>query len=148
VLERTAGRSIDAALACSTATLLLLIPANVLPFLSVRMAGAVRQSVLGSGIVILWQQEAVLLSGLLAAFGLVLPIVRFGTLSLALTMVRSQHRPSWLGPAFRWATVLDLWTMPDVFLLGCAVGYSRVVAFVPVHIGAGGWCFMAPRCCR
>ena len=142
-LERTSGRSIDAALACSTATILLLIPANALPFLQVSMAGATRQSLLASGILVLLRQGWVLLAALLGAFGIVLPIVRFGLLTLALAMVRCGRRPPWLGRLFRWAASLDLWAMPDVFLLGCAVGYSRVVAFLPVHIGAGGWCFIA-----
>jgi paraquat-inducible protein A len=29
--------------------------------------------------------------------------------------------------------------MPDVFLLGFIIGYSRLAPFVPVEIGAGGW---------
>ena len=38
---------------------------------------------------------------------------------------------------------LDLWAMPDVFLIGCAVGYSRVAANLPVRIEWGGVCFVA-----
>lgn len=32
--------------------------------------------------------------------------------------------------------------MPDVFLIGCAIGYSRVEAYVPVRIATGGWCMI------
>jgi paraquat-inducible protein A len=32
--------------------------------------------------------------------------------------------------------------MPDVFLIGCAIGYSRLAPFANVTIGAGGWCFV------
>jgi paraquat-inducible protein A len=57
--------------------------------------------------------------------------------------VLARRRPHWLGRAFRWAIHLDPWSMPDVFLIGLAVGYSRVVATLPVTIGSGGLCFIA-----
>jgi paraquat-inducible protein A len=142
-LERAAGRSVDAALACALATLLLLFPANVLTLMSLSVAGVERNSRLGSGIAVLWSQGWILIAVLLGAFGIVLPVVRFGLLSASLGAVRLGCTPRWLGPAFRWATFLDLWAMPDVFLIGCIVGYSRVAAFVPLRIGAGGWCFVA-----
>jgi paraquat-inducible protein A len=33
--------------------------------------------------------------------------------------------------------------MPDVYLIGAMVGYSRVTARLPVEIGAGGYCLIA-----
>jgi paraquat-inducible protein A len=33
--------------------------------------------------------------------------------------------------------------MPDVFLIGLAIGYSRIVANLPVTFGWGGFCFVA-----
>ena len=142
-LERTAGRSIDAALACAAATLILLFPANLLPFLGVTFAGAAIQSRLGSGVILLWDQGWPVLALLTGAFVILLPFLRFALLTLVLAMIRLERRPPWLGPAFRWATLLDLWAMPDVFLIAAAIGYSRVAAYVPVEIGAGGWCFIA-----
>ena len=44
---------------------------------------------------------------------------------------------------FRWSESLDLWAMPDVFLIGAAVGYSRVAPHMSVSIGPGGWCLIA-----
>ena len=142
-LERTAGRSLVAALACALATGILLFPANLLPLMSVSMAGAERQSVLGSGILTLWDQGWFLLAIPLGLFGIAFPLLRFWTLAIVLGVLRLGYCPTWLGPGFRLATRLDLWAMPDVFLIGCLVGYSRVVAFIPVRIGAGGWCFFA-----
>jgi paraquat-inducible protein A len=56
-LEKTSGRSITAALACSLATFLLLIPANALPLLKVQMFNVQSQDVLGRGIAVLWDQH-------------------------------------------------------------------------------------------
>jgi len=141
-LERTNGRSINAALACASATFVLLFPANLAPLMVVSMLGMTRQSRLGSGVVTLWQHQWVLVALLVAAFAVVLPFVRFGLLSLVLTLLQLGHRPRWLGGAFRWSLHLDQWAMPDVFLLGGVVGYSRIAAAMPVKIGWGGICLI------
>jgi paraquat-inducible protein A len=38
---------------------------------------------------------------------------------------------------------LDLWAMPDVFLVGFFIGISRVAQHLTVEIGPGGYCFIA-----
>jgi len=141
-LERTSGRSISAALACASATLLLLFPANLLPFLRVSLLGVSRVSRLGSGVVELWSHQWVLVALLVAAFAIILPFVRYGLLTTVLALVLLEHNARWVGRGFRWALALDSWSMPDVFLLGLAVGYSRIVATLPVTIGWGGFCFI------
>ena len=141
-LERTNGRSINGALACASATFLLLFPANLLPLMHVSMLGMTRESRLGTGVVTLWHHQWVLVALLVAAFAIVLPFVRFGLLSLVLALLQLGHRPHWLGRAFRWSLHLDQWAMPDVFLMGCAVGYSRIAAAMPVKIGWGGICLI------
>ena len=141
-LERTNGRSINGALACASATFVLLFPANLLPIMHVSMVGMTRESRLGTGIVTLWQHQWVIVAILVAAFAVILPFVRFGLLSFVLTLVQLGRRPHWLGRAFRWSLHLDQWAMPDVFLIGCAVGYSRIAAAMPVKIGWGGICLI------
>lgn len=142
-LERTGGRSIQAALACACATLILLLPANLFPFLTVSMLGMTRVSRIGSGVISLWTHQWVLVAVLVATFAVLLPFVRYGLLTTVLALVLARRRPRWLGRAFRWAITLDPWSMPDVFLIGVAVGYSRITANLPVTIGWGGFCFIA-----
>lgn len=145
-LERASHRSISAALACACATFVLLFPANLAPLLHVSMLGATRQSRLGSGVVALWQHQWVIVALLVAAFAVVLPFVRFGLLSLVLALLQLGRRPRWLGRAFRWSLTLDQWAMPDVFLVGSAVGYSRIAVMMPVAIGWGGICLALAAC--
>ena len=143
LLERTSGRSLTAALACSSATLILLVPANALPFLSVSLLDMHRVSRLGSGVVDLWNHQWALVALLVAAFAIVLPFVRYALLSAVLAAVVLGRKPRGLGRVFRWTLELDPWSMLDVFLLGLAVGYSRILATLPVTIGWGGFCFIA-----
>jgi paraquat-inducible protein A len=142
-LERRAGRSVTAAFALSAATLLLLVPGYALPFLTVRMLGRARTSVVGSGVAGLWMQDWVILAVGAALLIIVLPLVRFGLLTATLGAIRFGFRPPWLGPCFRWAHTLDAWAMQDVFLIGSFVGYSRVEARLSIGIDAGGWCILA-----
>ncbi len=144
-LERTSGRSITATLGCSLAAFFLLFPANLLPLLRVGVFGMHNQSRLGSGIFVLWNHEWIILSALIGAFAVILPFVRFGLLSTVLGIIWLGYRPSWIGAGFRWALWLDIWAMPDVFLLGCFVGYFRLVKApaLKVYIGVGGYCFLA-----
>jgi paraquat-inducible protein A len=144
-LEKTSGRSIGAALACSLATLLLLVPVNVLPLLRVDMFGMHSQNVTAVGVAELWGRGWVLLAGLSALFVILFPFLRFGLLSVILAALRFGRRPAWLGAAFRWSLWLDPWAMIDVYLLAGCIGYFRLINIDQAHvtIEPGGACFIA-----
>jgi paraquat-inducible protein A len=138
-LERSTGRGIDTTLALSLATLLMLFPANLMTLFSVSFAGIERGSRLGSGIIAMWAEGWPVMAVILGLQGIVLPFIRFGLLSAVLAALRFGRHGRWTGPAFRWSQTLDAWAMPDVFLIGAAVGYGRVAAKIPLQIGPGGW---------
>jgi hypothetical protein len=117
---------VEAALACTTATFVLLFPANLAPLMTVTMLGASHSSVLASGIVSMWNDGWVILAVLLGMFGIVLPFARFGGLMLVLAAIGFGWRFSGIGAVFRWSLALDAWAMPDVYLVGCIIGYVRV----------------------
>ena len=144
-LEKTSGRSITAALACSGGTFLLLFPTNALPLLRMDLFGMHAGNVIGGGIALLWVHGWVLLAGLSAIMVVVLPFARFGLLSAVLGSLWLGHRPSWLGPAFRWSLWLDPWAMLDVYLLAACVGYYRLSSVHQAHVtvAMGGKCFFA-----
>ncbi len=137
-MEARTGRNLTVAWICSFGTFALLIPANALPVMQVSMLGMTRQSRIFSGVRELWNDQWVIVALLVAVLVIVLPLLRFALLSVVLGLVRTGGRPRWLGKAFRWTLQLDPWAMPDVFLLGCAVGYSRIRANLPVTIEWGG----------
>lgn len=141
-LERTAGRSLDGALACSLATFALLFPANLLPLFRVDIIGHINQSIIGSGVAGFWRQHWTFAAVVVALEIVVFPFLRFGLLTAVLLAVKLGRQGRWLGPAFRLAEHLDAWAMADVFIFGCVVGYARVAPFLPIDIGAGGWCLL------
>jgi len=141
-LERTSGRSRGAALGFAVATFILLFPANLEPLMRISIFGINRETRVASGIFTLWNNQWVLFAVLVGAFAVVLPFVRFGLLSAVLGCLRFGWRPAWLARVYRISLQLDVWAMPDVLLLGAAVGYSRIAARIPVQIGWGGICLI------
>jgi paraquat-inducible protein A len=144
-LEKTNGRSIGAALACSLATFLLLVPVNVLPLLRVDLFGMHSQNITGAGVAELWGRGWVWLAGLSILFIIVFPFLRFGLLSSVLAALALKRRPCWLGAAFRWSIWLDPWAMLDVYLLAGCIGFYRLINIdqARVTIEVGGGCFVA-----
>ncbi|HUN70762.1 MAG TPA: paraquat-inducible protein A [Steroidobacteraceae bacterium] len=144
-LEKTNGRSIGAALACSLATLLLLFPVNVLPLLRVDLLGMHSQTITAAGVAQLWERRWILLAGLSSLFIIVFPFLRFGLLTAVLAALKLDRRPAWLGAAFRWSLWLDPWAMIDVYLLAGCIGYFRLINIDQAHviIEPGGGCFIA-----
>lgn len=142
-LERATGRPRGAAFAFALTTLILLVPANTMLLMSVSRDGFHGSSYLGSGIVTMWHQGWALTAIVVALQAVLLPFLRFGLLVAALGAVLAGRAARWAGATFRYAEALDPWAMPDVFLIGCAIGYSRLAPYTNVRIGAGGWCFIA-----
>ncbi len=143
VLERTHGRSLRAALACAASALLLLVPANLAPFLTTSVLGVSRQSVLASSAVAMQKDGWPLLALLIFLFVVVAPFARFGLLTMVLGALETGRRSAWVGRGFRYANLLQTWAMPDVFLLGLIVAYARLKASISVEVGIGAYCFIA-----
>ena len=142
ILERTHGRGVTAALACSAATLLLLIPGNLATFLTTRALGISRHSVVASAATAMLRDGWPFLALAIFLFAVVFPLVRFALLFGVLLTVRLGERRTWLGPAFRWANNLETWAMPDVYLIGLAVAYFRLAAAISVSLGPGAICYI------
>jgi len=87
-LEKTSGRSITAALACSLGTFLLLFPSNIAPLTHVDPFGMHAENVIGVGIERLWNHKWLLISGASTVLVIAIPFVRFGLLSAVLGSLR------------------------------------------------------------
>jgi paraquat-inducible protein A len=142
-MERRMGRSLHASLALSATALLLLVPANLFPFLSTSVLEATRQSYLVSSVTLMWQEDWPALAIAIGLFAIVLPLVRFTLLTTVLLLVYRRSQAPWLGRVFRWSNNLRNWAMADVFLLGLWVAHARLSATVQTDLRVGGYCFVA-----
>ena len=141
-LSRRNGRNLEAALAMASATVLFLIPANLMTLLTASVIGLTRHSLLISSATEMWAEGWPLLGAVIALFLVILPLIRFGLLTVVLLTLKLGPRPRWLGRAFRLSIALDTWAMPDVFLLALWIAYARLSATLSVALGPGGVCFV------
>ncbi|HEY1926880.1 MAG TPA: paraquat-inducible protein A [Caulobacteraceae bacterium] len=141
-LERTTGRSLDAALASAGATFLLLIPANLFPLMTTAAMGSTRTSHLASTAAAMWRDNRPWVGVFVSLFLIVTPLVRFGVLSVVLAEVRSGRIAHHTGHAFRLDQELETWAMSDVFLLALMVAYARLAASISVRLDVGAYCFI------
>ena len=142
-LELTGGRSLDAALALSAATFVVLFPAYLLPIGKVELLGATHESYAASGALMMWAQGWPVLGMVVGLFGVVLPFLRFGLLTVVLAAIRRRRGGVGIGRLFRWACALETWAMPDVLLLGYWVATTRLTAQFPMTFEIGTPFFVA-----
>jgi paraquat-inducible protein A len=141
-LEHSAGKSLDATLACSAAIMLLLIPAWTAPFLTASALGSTRTSFLPMSVFVVWRDGSPLLALCVFLFVLTFPLIRFGALTAVLLTLRLGRRYAWQTQAFRICNALQVWAMLEVFLLGLMVAYFRLRSSLEVTLGAGAICFI------
>lgn len=142
VLTRGIRGGIDVPLTLAITALLLLIPANLAPLMSVSEHGAQRQNWLSTGVATLWSGGFEVLAILVAAFTIIIPFVYLSLLVVVLGSIRFGG-PLRLGRLFRWTEHLRPWMMVEVYLVGSCVAYSRLQKIAFVNVGLGGWCLMA-----
>src|ERR1700685_4427308 len=141
-LEHSAGKSLDATLACSVAIMLLLIPDWTAPSLTASALGATRTSFLPMSVSVVWRDGSPLLALCVFLFVLTFPLIRFGALTAVLLTLRLGRRVAWQRQAFKLCNALQVWAMLDVFLLGLMVAYFRLRSSLEVSLGAGAICFI------
>lgn len=142
-LERAAGRSAGAALACVSAGLILLVPANLWPVMRSSLYGPSIETRVIDGAVAFWNDGWPVTALFVAGFVVALPFARAAMLVAVLGALGLGHRARWQGRLFRYAEAMRIWSMPEVYLLAALVTYGRIAAQIEVSIEPGGWCFLA-----
>ncbi|HSY08054.1 MAG TPA: PqiA/YebS family transporter subunit [Steroidobacteraceae bacterium] len=142
VLTRRNRGGIDVPLTLGITALLLFIPANLAPLMSVTERGAQRENWLSTGVATLWSGGFELLAVLVAAFTIAIPFTYLTLLVVVLGSIRFGGQPR-LGRLFRWTEHMRPWMMVEVYLVGSCVAYSRLQKIAFVNVGLGGWCLMA-----
>lgn len=141
-LTRGDGNNEPMLLALSLSALALYFPATFMPLMIVTVNGDERGNTLFDGPIWLAQQNFHSLAVVVFLFTLLAPLLWLTGLSFVLGCIVSDHRPSYLGRILRWTEMARIWAMPEVFLVGGLVAYSRVKALETTDIATGGWIFL------
>ena len=142
-LYQPRDNSIEHTLALAITGLLLFLPANLLPVMSMDIVGQESSTTIYEGSLVLFQ-EGLYWTALLVFFAsVVIPLCKL-LLMLFISSCLYRERFSPLLPhAFRYYHYLDEWGMLEVYMLGVLVAVVKLKGMASVIPGIGLYCFIA-----
>lgn len=139
------GRASDwiVTLAWALTGLILWVPANLLPIVALSRLGSNRESLLFTGAVGLWQQGMPWVAALVVLTGIVAPLLVLLALAALLGPIVLGRTMPRLARLTGWLRVFELWSLPEVYLLGVLVAFIKLGTVVEAMPATGLWCHAA-----
>jgi paraquat-inducible protein A len=141
VLVRFQIKSLNTVLALTISAIALGLPALLAPLFIVNLYGRERSDTVFTGVASLWTGTLWPLALMVLSFVMLIPGIWLCALLLVFLCLMRGRRTWWLPHTFRLAETLDEWAMPDVFMVGALVAYTRLRALASIDVAAGGWCW-------
>ena len=143
VLARHFGANVETGMALVCAAAIFFAVANLMPILSIGIAGMETEANVWFAMRSL-QQGWISVAALGLAFTtFLIPAVQIALLLWVLLFARVGRRAPGFGPIMRLLHHLRPWSMTEVFLLGALVAIVKLANWVPITAGAGLWAIAA-----
>lgn len=141
--QLTRGRASDwiVTLAWVVTGLVLWIPANLLPIVELSRFGNARESLLITGAISVWQEGQPWVAVLVVLCGIAAPLLLLLSFTVMLVPITLGRPNSRLGIVVRWLRALELWSIPEVYLLAVLVAFIKLGALAAAAPTAGLWCY-------
>lgn len=143
LLQRPRKQSIERTLALSLAGLILIVPANLLPMVGIKIFGNSHDGTLWSGVSALLKEDMWAVAVLVLFSSVLLPLVNLVLaflISLHLFFKKSSvHLTRWM----RWLQHLNEWAMLEVYALGIIVACVKLAGMAELRFGFGLYAFVA-----
>ena len=138
-IARNPNSGLSRTAALSLAALLLYVPANVFPILSIQQNGARSESTVMGSVRLLWNGGDFLIALIVFAASVVIPPVKLVALLYlsASTMLNSTRGRRFRTFVFRTIEAIGKWAMLDVFVLAVLVAVVKLRGLVSVHAELG-----------
>jgi paraquat-inducible protein A len=137
------GTNLDRPLAMTLAAIVLLVMANLFPFINFNMEGRAQESVLISGLLVLYGQGWLGMALLVLLTGIVCPLIQLIGMAYVLIPLRWGWVPPRMGLIYRWVRHLQPWAMIEVYMLGILVTAAKLTDSGSVMPGVGLYAFTA-----
>ena len=134
--------SLDRTLALTIAGLVLLIVANIFPFLAMKSAGLVRETTLITGIKGLYLQGMEALALLVFLTIILVPLVHIAGMLYVLVPLKGNRVPRHLALVYRFIRSLQPWAMMEVFMLGSLVSIVKLGKMATIVPGLALYSFV------
>ena len=136
-------QQLDRPLAMTLAAIVLLVVANVFPFIQFTMEGRVQESLLISGLLVLYSDGWMGLTVLVLLTGIACPLIQLAGMAYVLIPLHLGWKLPKMGPIFRWVRQLQPWAMIEVYMLGILVTVVKLTDSGSVVPGVGLYAFAA-----
>ena len=142
LLGAHSSQTLEWSLACSLAGLVFLVIANTYPFLSLESQGAILETNLITGAMMLADQGFAGLAVLVLLNSVLVPGTLLGALVYVLWPLRRGYRLPASRRVFRMALALRPWSMTEVFLLGILVSVVKLAKMATIVPGTALGAFL------
>lgn len=135
-------QTVERTLALSLTGLILLVIANITPFLSLESQGTVLETTLVTGTIILSRQSMTGVALLVLLTSMLVPGLLLGALVYVLGSLRRGIRFPCIRRVFRMALMLRPWSMTEIFLLGILVSIVKLAKLASIIPGIALFAFL------
>jgi len=142
-LRAAVPRSFDAPLALALSGLVLLVIANLMPFMSLELEGRIDDASLTTGAIGLLNGEMWPVAILILLLTVVAPALKLGSIVYVLLGLRTRPAPPGLRAVLRWLDQLHPWSMIEVYMLGLFVAYVKLADIATVRLGVAVYALAA-----
>lgn len=143
VLYRKKRDSLERTLILTLANLILIVLANVFPFMSFQLQGREQVTVLISGGLELFDQGFWQLAFLVIAVRALFPLLKIVGMLYVLIPLRFDKKIWKAQAVFRFVESLTPWAMMEVFMLGVIVAYVKLIDLATIVLGVSLFSFAA-----
>lgn len=143
VLAKRSRSPLEGTLALAVTCLVLLVLANVFPFLKISLEGQVQENTIATGVAGLWTGGQQGLAVLILFTTILAPALRILVLLYVLIPLWLGREPPGVGGALRFQESLVSWAMLDVYMLALLVTLVKLAQMGTLEFETGSYCFMA-----
>jgi paraquat-inducible protein A len=135
--------SLNRTLALTLAALILFIPANVFPMLTVIAMGSTQTDTVFDGVLALWQAGMWPLALIVMCASIVIPLIKIAVLLFLVLSIGIRTRRLERTRIYRFIEGIGRWSMLDVYLVSLVVAVSNLGALSSAHADVGALAFAA-----
>ncbi|XOF32575.1 MAG: paraquat-inducible protein A [Candidatus Electrothrix sp. YB6] len=141
-LDRKRPDAIRRTLVLSLTGLLLYLPANFFPLLSLNILGAEITSSLFRSTLSLFEQGEYLVGILVVLTGFICPLMILSLLCAVAAGLFFNRKSRWMSIFLHWYHHLNEWAMPDIYLIAVFITIIKIHSAGAIAFNAGLFCFI------
>jgi len=142
-LYQSREQTVEHTLALAITGLLLFIPANLFPVMSLGLVGQETSTTIFQGSLVLFHEGLYWIALLVFFASIVIPLCKLLLMLFVCGCLHLQRSSPLLPYAFRYYHYLDEWGMLEVYMLGILVAVVKLKGMASVIPGIGLYCFVA-----